>query len=128
MDRPDRLPGLSSTSHDRRRALRLEALNRLHVRLVVQDRPVIVREIGLGGFSIEAPLPFAIGSVHEFEFGIDGTPPVRLTGRTAHCRRLPGAADVAYYIAGFAFADQSDVATAAVEELFDRVAAVISFE
>jgi hypothetical protein len=123
-----RLPGLASTSSDRRRALRLEVLNRLYARAVEQDRPVVVREISLGGFSIEAPVSFPIGSEHKFEFGLDGAPPVTLTGRTAHCRRLPGAADVATYIVGFAFVDQTDVAAAAVEELFDQVAAVISFE
>ncbi|HUL74588.1 MAG TPA: PilZ domain-containing protein [Vicinamibacterales bacterium] len=128
MDDLVRLPGLASTSSDRRRALRLEVLNRLHARAITHDRPVIVREISLGGFSIESPLSFSPGSEHQFEFGIDGGVPVTLKARAAHCRRLPGAADVATYIAGFAFVDQSDVAAAAVEELFDQVAAVISFE
>jgi len=113
---------------DRRLDVRLEVAGGLRARVVDDsDRPVAVREVSLGGFSIQAPMAFALGSTHEFEFDVDAHEPLRLRARVAHCRRVKGAADVATYIAGFAFVADSESVRAAIETLFDCVTAAISF-
>src|SRR5262245_13644309 len=70
-----------------RRAPRLELMDRIHGHLTSLDVKVVVREISLGGLSVEAPLQFPTGAVHEFRLTLGDGSKVIVRARVAHSRR-----------------------------------------
>jgi hypothetical protein len=92
-------------SVERRRHPRFAVAGRLAGHLVEHDLPVRVRDIGLGGFSIETMAPLPVGSAHRVRFISQDDWSTVLTARLANCR--PSCADDGspLYVAGFAFAD-----------------------
>lgn len=89
---------------DRRHSPRIEILGRLHGHTVAFDVPVIVREISLGGMSVETEIPLAEGAVHEFLLTLGDGSTIELVGRVVRCRAMsdepfPG------YVCGIQFTD-----------------------
>ena len=93
------MPGLI----ERRRSARVAVANH-------QGWPTRVRDISLGGLSLELPTKVPVGSIRDFAFTYDGAEIV-LRARVAHVHResKPGAGTV--FVVGVAFlADVSDQA------------------
>jgi hypothetical protein len=105
-----------------RRAPRVELMERIHGHLTSLNVKVIVREISLGGLSVEAPMQFPVGAVHEFRLTLGDGSQVIIRGRVAHCRPFSDeATGTATFVTGFEFLeDQPD---SSAEGLVERVSA-----
>ena len=84
------------------------------------DVPVRVREISLGGMSIETQQSFATGAVQEFLLTLGDGSSVELTGRIVYSR-LTTDADRTFYVSGIQFVDEADASDASVGGIIDRV-------
>lgn len=84
---------------------------------VVNDTqlPAGLRDIGLGGFSIETPISLPRGSVHDFGLSMGGGGAVVLRGRVVHSRRELKSGGGHAYLTGVAFledvTDHTDLIT-----------------
>lgn len=92
-------------SIERRRAPRIEILGRMQGR-VVMPVPVTVREISLGGLSMDAPFMFEVGSIHEFSLTLGDESSVVLRGRVVYSRPADGPEGSALYVTGVQFIDE----------------------
>lgn len=92
------------------------------------DVPLVVRDLGQGGFSTESSVPFPPGTSHHFRFTTATDTVVTLDAKAVHCRLASAAADGHFsYITGFEF--HSDPMTdEAVGVLIDTLASVLSLE
>ena len=101
---------------DRRRYPRVRPVQPRHGEALATQPPFVLKDVSLGGFSVEAPLPFEPGSAHPFEFVLPDRRRVELIGTVMHCLRVnvPGGDPV--YLVGFAVrrdleADRQTIAT-----------------
>lgn len=119
----------ASDPRERRGTPRIQVLGQLHGHIVTLDVPVKIREIGLGGFSIETPMKFPIGAVHEFRLThVDGET-VNLCGRVVHSGERERSTDPGLYITGFAFLDDpTGQTTTHIGALIDKITGVLSFD
>jgi hypothetical protein len=105
---------------ERRHAPRLEVLEQLHGQLVSVKLPLVVREMGAGGFSVECPVPFPSGARHRFRFTLAGGGEVIVEAVGVHARSTSQTGGTARYISGFAFCQDGHPETArAVRTLLD---------
>lgn len=88
---------------DRRRSPRVEMLNRLHGHVTSLDVPVVVREISLGGMSLQTTTPLAVGHVLEFRVTLGDGSVVPLSGRVLRSANLAAAGEPPVYISGVQF-------------------------
>ena len=109
-------------SIDRRRAPRVEILGRLHGHLVSLDLPVVVREISLGGLSLETAVLLPTGAVHEFRLMLGDESAVVLRGRVLHTRETVAPDGSRLYISGVKFLeDDTPEGPAGVGGLIDKI-------
>ncbi|MEO7189933.1 MAG: PilZ domain-containing protein [Vicinamibacterales bacterium] len=109
-------------SSDRRRSPRIEMLGRLHGHSVALDLAVRVREISLGGMSVETTAPLVVGSTHEFSLTLGDGATIQLTGRIVRTDPLlPGSAPLGH-LSGVQFIDDDPPADEGeINDLIDRV-------
>ncbi len=90
---------------ERRRSPRIEILGRVRGHLVSLDMPIVIRDMSLGGMSMETIVPFEVGSVHEFRLTLGDDSWLLLRGEVRHSRNIapPGAAPC--YQCGVQFVD-----------------------
>ena len=83
---------------DRRRSVRVPVLNH-------RSLPAALRDVGLGGFSLELPEPLPIDSIHDFDLKIGTGSRVVLRARVAYSlpEHLADGRDV--YVTGVEFVD-----------------------
>jgi hypothetical protein len=82
--------------------------------------PVRTCEIGSGGFSIETPVLFPAGAVHEFLLTRDDGVSSLVTARAVHSRQV-GGGEPALYLTGFEFVLEDLRTRRIVDELIDRL-------
>jgi hypothetical protein len=82
---------------------RFAAAGRLAGLLLDGDLPVRVRDIGLGGFSIETMAPMAEGVEHRVKFISHDDWSTELPARLANCRPSCAEDGSPLFVAGFAF-------------------------
>lgn len=114
-----------SPEHERRRHPRFAALEKLAGHLVDQDLPVRVRDVGLGGFSIETMAPLEPGLEHQVRFIARDDWSTVLPARLSNCR--PSCADDGspLFVSGFAFAgDEKPETKQTVQILIEKVTSV----
>jgi hypothetical protein len=94
---------VSAPSAERRKHPRFATAGRLTGHLLDRDLPVRVRDIGLGGFSIETMEPLPTGGEHRVKFISQDDWSTVLAATIANCR--PSCADDGspLYVSGFAF-------------------------
>jgi hypothetical protein len=102
----------------RRRWPRFEVGGNITAQIDVLELVMPVRDISLGGFSVEAPMRFAIGEIHEFQLCLGDVPPQHVRARTAYCR--PGRDREQVFMIGWEALGDPDTARA-MAELVDRV-------
>ena len=92
---------------ERRNFPRVKVMSMLHGYWVELDMPVTIREVSLGGFSVESAIPFPVGFDHTFLFSAaDG----RETLIRACCRhaRMEETGRGTICVAGFEFLPQPE--------------------
>lgn len=103
---------------ERRRTARVELMGRLHGRLVPADLAVAVREISLGGMSIQSSQAFELGSVLSFMLTLGDGAGVLVASRVVYSRPLDGADGA--FVTGLEFIDD-DNGDRGVSEIVDKV-------
>jgi hypothetical protein len=113
---------MSTDATDRRRSPRIEILGRLHGHTVAFDVPVAVREISLGGMTVETGIALGEGAVHEFLLTLGDGSVVQLTGRVLHTRRDTDVSEGRdSYVSGIQFIEDEPDAAATVEDVIDKI-------
>lgn len=122
MSKPRLRAKSAARSEERRRTPRFEALGRLLGTLMPVDLPVRVRDVGLGGFSVETMEPIEAGDVHAVRFtAIDDWTAV-LAAESLHCRPSVAADGSPRYVTGFSFVtEQVQDAAAIIRALVTKV-------
>ncbi len=118
-------PMSQPSSQERRRYPRFAALEKLAGHLVDQDLPVRVRDVGLGGFSIETMAPLEPGTEHRVRFVSRDDWSTVLPARLSNCR--PSCADDGspLFVSGFAFSEEDKAETKhTVQILIEKVTSV----
>ena len=105
---------------ERRRSPRMEMLGRVHGQAVSLDVPLTVREISLGGMSVEAPVPFPIDAIHEFRLTLGDGSTVLLRARVVYCKPAR-AAHGPSYVCGMHFVDDEPVTGQSVTDFIERI-------
>ena len=116
-------------SPERRRYPRFAAQEKLAGHLLDQDLPVRVRDIGLGGFSIETMTPMETGIEHRVRFVSRDDWSTVLPARLANCR--PSCADDGspLFVSGLAFtAEDKPETRQTVQILIEKVTSVRLYE
>ena len=116
---------MSQPSPERRRHPRFGTAGRLAGHLLEHDLPVRVRDIGLGGFSIETMEPHEPGAELRIRFVSHDDWSTVLAAKISNCR--PSCADDGspLYVAGFAFSGVEKPETKrTVQILIEKVTSV----
>jgi hypothetical protein len=80
-------------------------LDRVQGRAVSLDVAVTVRDMSLGGMSIETAFPFPDGATHEFSLTLGDGSTVVLRGRAVRSRTATGEDGSVRYITGIQFVE-----------------------
>jgi hypothetical protein len=83
-------------------------------------RPLVVRDLSPGGFSVESPVPFLTGTRHRFNF-VAGKTRVEIEGVAIQSTPFPADGRADGYLAGFSFVIDSAERRAQIYELLDAV-------
>lgn len=106
---------------ERRRNPRTEVLGQLRVQILSAPAPAVVREISLGGFSLETEAPPPAG-VHRFVFQFEDMPPVETVAESVHASRVTMSGGATVYVSGYEFLPCGPATSLAVAQLIDRIA------
>lgn len=90
---------------ERRRDPRLDVLGELYGYIETLNIPLIVRDLSLGGCSIETHQPLESGSTQFIRIDVYDSLSVTVQARVAHSSRAPGADRPTRYISGMQFLD-----------------------
>lgn len=107
---------------DLRRSPRIDVRQRLHGTVVSLGLPVIVRDISLGGFSIESENEVPAG-VHVIRLQEDERWSVTVTAASRHRRSTRNPDGSVRHVMGFEYADQNPDTQQTLRVLFERLAA-----
>ncbi len=88
---------------ERRRAPRLQVLNRVRGQLVSAAVRLKIREMGRGGFSVESAVAFPPGARRLFRFTTHSGVQVIIEGAVAHSRQESPHSGDARHVTGFRF-------------------------
>jgi hypothetical protein len=89
---------------------------------VMVFQPLLVREIGTKGLSVETTFPLHIDSLHEVRLALGGTSVV-VKGRVVHSHVSQVSQDVAVYRTGLEFVEPSLPVLDAIAAFLERVKA-----
>src|SRR5262249_50972563 len=98
-------PAKKASGAERRRDPRLDVLGELHGYIETLGIPLIVRDLSLGGCSIETHQPLESGSTQYIRIDVYDSISVTLQARVAHSSRAAGADRPTRYISGMQFLD-----------------------
>jgi hypothetical protein len=85
---------------ERRQFPRLQVRPAAEGEQLLLPEPFEVRDVGLGGFAVESPIPFETGQEHPFEFTLPDGRQVTLRAVAVHSM---GTSRPTHYVIGFAF-------------------------
>jgi hypothetical protein len=108
-------------AHERRRSPRVDLVGKLHGEFVSVDLPILVREISLGGMSIETSVQFDIDTRQSFILTLGDGAGVLVKGRIVYSRRVDrGSGSV--YVSGIQFLeDDGSDAGPGIDAIIRRV-------
>ncbi len=107
---------------DLRRTPRIDVRRRLSGHLVTLDRSVVVRDISLGGFSVESDEAVPAG-LHVVRLQEGERWSVTVTAASRHQRTARSADGAVRHVVGFEYADQTPDTQHTIRVLFERLAA-----
>jgi hypothetical protein len=105
---------------ERRRAPRVDLVGQIRGELVSMSLPIRVREISIGGLSMETTEPFTVNSRHEFMLTLGDGAGVFVLGRVAYCR-AEDRPDGKVFISGIQFLDEDPSTAGDVSGLVKNV-------
>src|SRR5688572_28728427 len=106
---------------DKRDAERVPILGELQGEMMV-FQPMLVKEISLGGATVETRYPLQLNSLHDVRL-ILGSKSVILKGRVVHSRISDVDQDIVTYRTGMEFIEPSERIVAAIGEYLNSVKA-----
>lgn len=107
---------------EKRRSPRINVRQRLRGVLVELDMPVVVRDISMGGFSVESEQALPTG-VHIVRLQEDELWSVTVTAASRHRRSTRNPDGTTRHVMGFEFEDQSPDTQRTLRVLYERLAA-----
>jgi hypothetical protein len=107
---------------EKRKSSRINVRHRLSGYLVTLDRPVVVRDISLGGFSVESEDPLPQG-VHVVRLQEGERWSVTVTAASRHNGQTTGQGGAQRHVMGFQYNDQSADTQQTLRVLYERLAA-----
>jgi hypothetical protein len=93
---------------DRRRSTRVEVVGRVQGQVAALDLPIVVREISLGGMSVETARAFEVGSIQIFLLTLGDGSGVDVAGKVVYSRPSNDA-HRQFFISGIQFIDHDDL-------------------
>ena len=109
----------SIPASSRRRHVRLDAPEQLHVEIAGAPSDLRAIDISAGGMSIAAPEPLSTQTIHLLTVSLAPDLSVQVTARAVHCRRTAGG----QWQIGLAFIEQTPSATGSIEDVLDAITA-----
>jgi hypothetical protein len=106
---------------DRRRTPRVDLLAEVEGHLVNLDERVKVRQLSLGGMTVETTAPLSTGVDHDFRVSL-GDEAVTLRARVVHARVVVDG-DAVAYIAGLQFVDPTPHLLEVIRTFLDSIRA-----
>lgn len=123
------LAPLTSARHEEHRTSpRVEVEALINGAIAKGNLKIILRDLGLGGFSVECPLACLIGSRHEFRFVTEGGLAMRVLAEAVYTRPLGPRDGMLYHISGFKFVFGRPGGERAVDLLLDAATAPLTFD
>jgi len=96
-------------------------LGQVHGHIASLDVQVKVREMSLGGLSMETPFAFPVGALHDFSLTLGDGASVQLKGEVVYSRPMATTDGTTAFVTGVRFvADETDDAGGA-EQIIDRI-------
>ena len=114
--------GSSASRPDLRRSPRIDVRRRLSGHLVTLDRPVVVRDLSLGGFSVESDEELPSG-VHVVRLHEGDRWSVTVTAASRHRQSTRSPDGAITHVMGFEYKDQPPETQHTLRVLFERLAA-----
>jgi hypothetical protein len=105
---------------ERRRSPRIQILGRVHGHVASLDVAVKVREMSIGGLSMETEFPFPIGAQHDFSLTLGDGASVHLTGQVVYSREIAREDGSKLWLTGVQFTHDESEAPA-VDVFLDRL-------
>jgi hypothetical protein len=84
------MPEHTPTGTSRRQFPRIPVQDRLSIAFADLKTPARLRDLSLGGFGLETPVPVSVGERRLFRIGTSGEPQLLATARATYCRQVPG--------------------------------------
>jgi hypothetical protein len=109
-------------SRELRRTPRIDVRRRLRGHLVLLDKPVTMRDLSLGGFSVESDEPLSPG-VHIVRIHEGERWSVTVTAESRHRQSSDLDDGRVRHVTGFEYADQSPDTQQTLRVLYERLAA-----
>lgn len=126
--RPElRVTPADARAAERRTSPRLEVEALVQGVLVEGELRITLRDLGFGGFAVECPLMFTIGSRHSFRFTTETGVVVQLHAETIYARPVGPRDGMTYCLSGFRFVPENPETDQAVQILLDAAVAPLSF-
>jgi hypothetical protein len=104
---------------EKRDAERVPILGELQGEMMV-FQPMLVKDISLGGATVETRFPLHLNSLHDLRLAL-GSTSIVVKGRVVHSRISDVDQDIVTYRTGMEFVEPSERATAALAEYLDSV-------
>jgi len=117
----------SGQPRSRRAAPRLEVEAVLNGRLAKGNLRMVLHDLGFGGFAVESPIAFAVGTRHEFRFVGPEEMAVSVRAETVYSRAVGQRDGMDHVLTGFKYVLETEDAERAVEILLDLALSPISF-
>ncbi len=112
---------------DRRTSPRLEVEALIDGELARGSLRLILHDLGFGGFAVECPLAFTIGSLHDFRFVTEGGLAVRMSAEATYTRPVGPRDGLQHHLSGFKYSLKTTEAERAVGILMDAATAPLTF-
>ena len=119
---PESDPKTHAPSREMRRTRRIDVRHRVRALLVTLDRPVVMRDFSLGGFSVESDEPISAG-VHIVRIQEGERWSVTVTAASRHGQSSARDDGSTRHVMGFEYEDQSPDTQQTLRVLFERLAA-----
>jgi hypothetical protein len=119
----------AKAAHSRRKGPRIEVLGQLHGQLVPIEIPILLRNLGAGGFAIESSVPFAPRAVHRFRFTTVSGVAVVVTAEVRHTQTIVVPDGSTRHRTGLAFVHEpGGITVRAIEMLLNAATSSLAFE